>query len=268
MGLAKNKLTKRKRLVIYAAITVAGLIVLAGGFYGLVYASTPAHIRQPTNQHYHFRAQIVVDSKSVDFSKDEFQEKYDATTCSAEVGGVPIDFHDKTDQLAHVHWNGMTGGEFLKYYGWNYIGGNNGVLGQRYDAGIVPTNVEIYGKLLPNVPEKANFYVYAGDASSYQQKSWNDFLQQDMEVFFNKKSSIGHNDEVSFNVLDWIFPKAYAHGGVVDEHATNKSTKELEQINNLIGNVVIFVQQDKPSDAQIKAKFNNLVPLHESTCGG
>lgn len=268
MVLKKNKLSLRKKLVIYPLSLVVGLIVLAGGFYGLVYASTPAHIRQPTNQHYHFRTQIAVDGNAVNFSKNEFQEKYDATKCSAEIGSVPIDFHDNIDQLTHVHWNGITGGEFLKYYGWNYIGGNDDVLGQRYDTGIMPSPVKTYGNLLPKVSKTDNFYVYTGDKNNYQQKNWNDLLAQDLETFFNQKSNVGHNDEVSFNVLDWLFPKAYAHGEVMDEHSTGKSTKELELINNLIGNVVIFVQPDRPTDAQVKAKFDNLVPLHESTCGG
>jgi hypothetical protein len=32
--------------------------------------------------------------------------------------------------------------------------------------------------------------------------------------------------------------------------------------------VVIFAQNDEPTDEQIRERFNNLVPLHDSTCGG
>jgi hypothetical protein len=234
-----------------------------------LYASIPEHIRKPTFQHYHFRSQILVDGKAVDFSKDEFQEETGtATTCNAAVGGVPMDFHDKMDQLAHVHWNGMTGGEFLKYFGWNFIGGSDELLGRRYDAGVMPQSVKIYGKLLPSLPDKANFFVYVGDKNSYQQKSWNEFLNQNLETFFGKKSNIGHSDEVSSNtVLDWLFPKAYAHGEVMDEHPSIKSEEELTRINNVIGNVVIFTQEEEPTKEQVKARFDNLVPLHDSTCG-
>lgn len=257
-----------KKSLFYGLIGAAGLLLIACGVYGYVYASTPAHIRKPTYQHYHFRAQILVDGKTVDFSKDEFQEETGpSATCSAAVGSAPIDFHDKMDQLTHVHWNGMTGGEFLKDFGWNYIGGNDEVLGQRYDDGLKPIPVMVYGKLLPAVPENANFYVYAGDKENYQQKNWDDFLSQDLESFFGKKSNIGHSDEVSFNVSDWLFPKAYAHGEVVDEHTSDKSEEELTRINNLVGNVVIFAQKDEPSKEQIQERFNDLVPLHESSCG-
>ena len=264
-----KSLRLNKKVAIYIASFIAAVVVLAGGIYGYLYVSTPEHIRKPTYQHYHFRTQILVDGKAVDFSKDEFQkETVASTTCSAAVGGVPIDFHDKMDQLTHVHWNGMTGGEFLKYFGWNMTGGSDELLGRRYDAGAMPQPVKIYGKLLPTLPDKANFYVYVGDKNDYQQKNWNDFLNQDLETFFGKKSNIGHSEEVTTNtVLDWLFPKAYAHGGVMDEHPSSKSEEELTRINNVVGNVVIFVQEKEPTNDQIKARFDNLVQLHDSTCG-
>jgi len=142
------------------------------------------------------------------------------------------------------------------------------MMGRRYDAGMMPSSVKIYGKLLPAIPDNANFYVYVGDKDNYQQKSWDEFLNQDLETFFGKKSNIGHSDEVSSSsVLDWLFPKAYAHGGVMDEHPSSKSEEELTRINNVVGNVVIFVQEKEPTQEQIKARFDNLVPLHESSCG-
>ena len=256
-----------KRVGIYALIIVALIVVLAGGWYGYLYASTPEHIRKPTFQHYHFRTQILVDGQSVYFSKDEFQ-KEKAVACSAAVGSTPIDFHDKMNQLTHVHWNGMTGGEFLKYFGWNFIGGSDDLMGYRYDAGIMPSPVKIFDKLLPSTPKIDTFYIYAGDKDNYQKKSWDDFLNQDLETFFGKKSNVGHSSEVSSSsVLNWLFPKAYAQGAAMDQHTSNKSEAELTRVNNLIGNVVIFAQEKEPTKEQIKLRFDNLVPLQESTCG-
>lgn len=264
----KRTLKSSKKIVIYAASALALLLLLIGGWYGYLYVSTPGHIRKPTFQHYHFRTQIIVDGKAVDFSDEAYQKETTAsTTCSAAVGGVPIDFHDKMDQLTHVHWNGMTGGEFLKDYGWNFLGGNDDLLGRRYDDGLMPSPVKIYGKLLPQASKNATYYVYVGDKDNYQQKNWNDFLKQDLETFFGKKSNIGHTEDVSFNPLDWLSPKAYAHGEVMDEHPSSKSEEELTRINNVIGNVVIFAQEKEPTKEQIKARFDNLVPLHDSTCG-
>lgn len=267
---SKGKWKFNKKIAGYTVVVFGAGILLAGGWYGYLYASTSSHLRKPTYQHYHFRTQILVEGQAVDFSQDKYQkETGTSTTCSAAVGGVPIDFHDKMDQLTHVHWNGMTGGEFLKYFGWNYIGGRDDILGQRYDDGIAPSPIKIYGDLLPVTSEKSNFYVYIGDTNGFEKKNWDDFIKSDIETFFGKKSNIGHSEEVSStNFLNWVFPRAYAHGEVMDEHDTsNKSEEELTRINNLVGNVVIFAQEKEPSDQQIKARFDKLVPLHESTCG-
>jgi hypothetical protein len=53
----------------------------------------------------------------------------------------------------------------------------------------------------------------------------------------------------------------------MDEHPSIKSEEELTRINNVIGNVVIFTQEEEPTKEQVKARFDNLVPLHDSTCG-
>lgn len=261
-----------KKFLFYGAIFVLALIALAGGYVGYSYASTPEHIRKPAYEHYHFRTQLVVNGKAVDFAADKFQQHYDASSCSAEVGSHPIDFHDKVDQMTHVHWKGMTGGEFLKYFGWNYIGGDDGILGRRFDQGFKSMpSVKIFGRLLPEVSKDTKFYVYVGDQDSYQPKKWQDFLRQDLETFFGKKSNIGGGQTSWLNIGDWLFKKALAHGGVQDNHSESegaKSDEELKRINNLIGNVVIFAQKEEPTKSQVQERFNKLVPLKDSSCGG
>lgn len=265
MGVKMNK-----KLLIYGAGFLAIILLIAGVTYGYLYASSPAHIRNPQFEHYHFRTQIIVDNESVDFSKDEFQTETPGT-CSTDPGGTPVDFHDNVDQMTHIHWDGITGGEFLKYYGWNLIGGSDDSLGRRYDDGPMSMHsVQRYGDLLPDVSEGSNYYVYTGNQDSHEQKSWDDFLNQDLEEFFGKKSNLS-NDEQASLVERLFFPKAYAHGGVMDGHENEKSDKteeELSRINNLVGNVVIFVQKDEPSQKQVQQRFENLVPLSDSTCGG
>jgi len=256
-----------KRLLRYVAITVAVLLLLAGGSYGYAYATTPDHIKHPKFQHYHFRTQIVVNGKVVDFSDDTFQKKYEAVNCNADIADLPIHFHDHVDQMTHIHWDGMTGGEFLKAFGWNFIGGNNSVLGYRFDLGAKPVAVKTYGKLLPAAPDNAKYYVYVGDADEYTQKDWNDFLNKDFEAFFGKKSKLGQANTPGFSIANWFFPRVSAHGG--EDHGTSqKSEEELSRINNLLGNVVIFAQEKEPTKEQINARFDALVPLSDSTCGG
>lgn len=252
---------------------VAILVLLSGGFYGYVYASTPEHLRNPKFEHYHVRTQIIIDGQPVDFSREEFQEDYDASTCSADITGQPVDFHDNEDQLAHVHWRGVTGGEFLKFYGWNLIGGENNLLGRRYDQGWKDIKrIETAGQLLPTAPNDIKYYVYTGNENEYQQKDWSQFLSQDIEEFLGKKSLLNNGNDSSFNVLDLLTQKVSAHGAEVDGHKEGKNAKgegvDLERINNLLGNIVIFAQKDEPSRDQIKERFNNLTPLHDSVCGG
>ena len=262
-----------KKLIVYIVAALAGILILAGGYWGFLFASTPAHLRYPQFEHYHFRTQILVSGKAVDFSEDKFQQAYDASSCSVEVSGTPIDFHDNADQMTHIHWDGITGGEFLKYYGWNFIGGADDSMGWRYDQGIMTNltmkmpNIPTFGKHLPAIPDGVNFYVYTGDEKGYQKKNWNDFLNQNLEDFFGKQSNIKQNEQ-SFRWDSWLFKNALAHGGVDDGHDQELSEADLTRINNLIGNVVIFVQDSEPSDKQIKERFGNLAPLHESTCGG
>src|SRR5690554_3660616 len=163
MERVKNLGFKKKLLASIVAVVVA-VLVLAGGFYGYLYASSPSHMRNPAFEHYHFRTQILVNGEAVDFSQDKFQQEYDASSCSVELTGTPIDFHDNVDQMTHIHWDGVTGGEFLKYYGWNFIGGSDGSMGRRFDQGMMNMhNVKTFGEQLPAVPDNANFYVYIGD---------------------------------------------------------------------------------------------------------
>jgi len=54
----------------------------------------------------------------------------------------------------------------------------------------------------------------------------------------------------------------------IDRNSSGKSEEELKKINNLLGNVVIFVQPNEPTSEQVKAKFDKLIPLGDSVCGG
>jgi hypothetical protein len=179
----------------------------------------------------------------------------------------------------------MTGGMVMKYYGWNYIGGMDNALGYKLDKLTDPQKVTTHGNYLPVIPASDNFYIYTGDGGSYKQRSFDDWKNQDLEQFFGVTSnSPAHeiNKSKKTSLLEKVFPKVSAHGGEEDGadgepgEESQESSKPLEEdeqvkltrINNLLGNVVIFVQKDKPSDQQIKDRFSYLEPLTDSTCGG
>lgn len=251
-------------LAVFVGIAVAVLLVAA-----YIYAASPAAIRQPQMDHYHFRMQVVVNGKDLDFGQRPFQTPYEKGQCSAELATEPIHFHDQKGQFVHIHWNGVTGGLVLKNYGWNFIGGNGSALGYRLDQLPSIKRVPIHGKNLPEISGGSQFWVYTGDQNGYKKRSFGEFKNQDLEKFFGKKSKF-MTTAINSGLGDWFFPKAHAHGGEVhSEHAGHETEEErLTRINNLLGNVVIFVQKTEPSAKEVESRFANLEPLSDSTCGG
>ncbi len=253
---------------------VGALLLIPLSYAGYVYAASPAVIRNPKLEHYHFRMQILVNGKAEDFSSKAYQTGYAKDQCNANLPEQPIHFHDNKDQFTHIHWEGMTGGMVMKYYGWNYIGGMSNALGYKLDNLKDPQKVTTHGNYLPAVPKDATFYVYTGDENSYKERTFNDWKSQDLETFFGTTSNFPAHDinkGKKTSLLDTLFPKAYAHGTENDGDGNDGSETDQEKrtrINNLVGSVVVFVQKDKPTDQQVKDRFNKLLPLDDSTCGG
>jgi hypothetical protein len=251
---------------------IVGLLLIVGLFVGsaaYVYGVSPPSIRNPRMEHLHFRMQVVVDGKQVDFSKSAFQTPYAKDQCSGDLSAEPIHFHDGKGQFVHVHWKGITGAQVLKNYGWNLTGGTSGTLGYRMDDLPSLKKVPIHGEVLPQLPKNAKFWIYTGDENGYKERTLDALKKNTIEQFLETKSNFM---TTSYNpagntVLDWFFPTASAHAGhdpnephpeetiAVDE----TETERLTRINNLIGNVVIFIQPNEPSKDQVMARF---------TCGG
>lgn len=257
-----------------AAITILSVtFLIIGSYSAYIFASSPSVIRSPKLEHYHFRMQVLFNGKAENFSEDKYQQDYAKDQCNAALPEQPIHFHDKKDQFTHIHWEGMTGGMVMKYYGWNYIGGLDKALGYKLDNLKDVQKITTHGEFLPAVPADAQFYIYTGNEKNYTEKSFNDWKNQDLEDFFETTSNFPahkQNKQSSF-IINKLFPTAFAHGTADDadgDDGSESQEEKLTRINNLLGNVVIFVQKDKPTDQQIKERFNDLQPLTDSTCGG
>lgn len=264
----KNPPIKLHKL--FKIVTTLLLTAVAGAatYLGYLYVVSPDVIRNPQMEHYHFRMQIIVDGKAEDFGGQGYQVGYSKDQCNANLVEQPIHFHDNMDQFVHIHWRGMTGGMVMKYYGWNYIGGLRDALGYKLNDLADIQEVTIHGAYLPEVTKDMKFYIYTGDNESYTGRTFDDWRDKDLEEFFEKESNFPKPAE-EVSLLDILFPPAYAHGTEDhDEDHAETEEERLTRINNLLGNVVIFVQSEKPTDTQIKAEFANLVPLTDSTCGG
>src|SRR3990167_2013505 len=214
---AKYKLLMSRKVLAVLVAVLAVILLVPSGYLAYVYTSSPDSIRNPFFDHYHFRMQVIVDGKSENFVSDKYQQEYAKDLCTAELTDSPIHFHDQKDQFTHIHWNGMTGGLVMKQYGWNFIGGSDSVLGYRMDNLPMPKKVPIRGKLLPQVPDGSNYYVYIGDENNYSEKSFEDWKKQDLEQFFGKSSNLPGNEGASSSFIETLFfPNTFAHGGVDD----------------------------------------------------
>jgi hypothetical protein len=259
---------KRPRWLPY--VVAMGLaVVLFGVRYAIAYSSTPEHVRRPQTEHAHVRLQVVANGQPVDFSKPPYQHPQAATdSCSDEIETEPFHFHDNLDQMLHLHWQDMTGGELLKYYGWNVVGGANDDLGYRYDGGLLkPQKVPVHGQNLPSPTPSTQYFVYIGDADSYQKKDWHDFLKQDFETFLGRESRLPASQKTSW-LGELLAGTVQAHGAIEDDHNVVGGTVDLERVQNLLGNIVIFSQEKEPTNAEVMARFETLIPLPESSCSG
>ena len=247
-----DRLTRILRVVVFGLLAFA---VVAAGIFAYMYAVTPEGLRRPGSAHYHFRMQVLDEGKPVDFTQDDFQTAFDKDMCNADLTKEPVHFHDKLDQYVHVHWTGVTGGVLLKNYGWNVLGGTDGTLGYRFDQFPKVTRIPAHGSALPQVSPDSEYFIYTGDTSGYKKRDLNEFIDSELQDFFSGSAQTSW--------LERIVPSALAHGTEA-QHAE----EELAELNNLVGNVVIFVQAEEPTDAQIKDRFTKLIELPESSCAG
>jgi hypothetical protein len=277
---------------------------------GALFALTPTRFAYPKNDHFHLRMQYIFHGQAEDFSTPRYQTDYLKDVCNGSLTESPIHFHDNKDQITHLHWRGMTGGDMLKFYGLNKIGGLDGYMGFKLDELLkFPpkiTPIPIHSQSLPKPSKDDQFFVYVGDKDSFSKKDFNDYLNKSLEEFLGKNSILregleAQEKQTTFNPFGSV--EAKAHSGITHQTQTEEqqhnlaekesksienrnnqvsqnqqspapiasgqpSEEELKQINNLIGNIVIFVQPNEPTQDQIKARFQNLVPLGLSVCGG
>jgi hypothetical protein len=235
-----------RKLEIVLAALIATLVLVAGALYAGAYAFSPTSIRYPLHTHFHFRIVLVSSGKEVNFADNSFQTDYSKDVCSAALTKQPIHFHDHNAQYGHIHWEGMTGGLVLKNYGWNFIGGLPGVLGYRFDKGMIPQTVPVHGNALPTRTDGVNYYAYTGTSTQHSQRSWSDFLHQPLNKFLAGTQVVDPSEAPELVAQDM----------------------SAEQMNDVVGNMVIFAQKDAPSAEQVTAKFKEIKPAPDSPCEG
>lgn len=240
-----------KRSII-SIITLVIVTVVALVCYFLF--TSPAAIQQPKPEHAHVRLQVIVNGKSVNFGDSKYQTPYTKEMCESKLTKAPLHFHNNKNQIVHLHWQDITGGLILKNYGWNLAGGDSNTLGYRFDSFPFVQRVPIHGSVLPAMPKSAKIWVYSGNKIAHAERKLAEFLYQDLEEFLGRKSN--HHLHIGEMIDNLLFPKASAHGNG-DGH---------DEHDNILGNIVIFVQQHKPDKKLVTEHFQHLEPLTKN-CG-
>jgi hypothetical protein len=270
-----------------------------------VFVFNPSVIRSPKVAHHHFRMQLYIDDAYVNFSESQFQESYDLGQCDGSLTNTPIHFHDKKDQFVHIHWKNITGGQVLKYYGLNRIDIIDDYMGITFkDGWNKPQLLKIHGKAIPQTSK--NLYVYQVKDGEAILREKDDFLFDDLESFFGVKSSLTEAQEEEENSFFEIRGLAHREGGdkieveikseqttqteakitsIIDSEGNTtiiedsqnpdqssvsiqKTQEELKKLNDVIGDVIVFVQDSEPTKGQVESKLDDFVTLESSTCGG
>lgn len=249
-------------------------LIMIGGLFTVNSLSAPStkNIQEPQLAHHHLRMQMIVDGEFQHFNTGEYQQDYAKDGCSGDITESPIHFHDNDGQMLHIHWADITGGQVLKYYGLNYIKGDDDKLGVRKDEDGNKVDVPIRGNLLPEPNKDSKVWVYISDDSNedgYVKYDTNKFLKTDFEEIYGIESTAyahsvdihdeNMNDDTSMEGEDDTSPYSEEPEFTQDQ---------LSQLNNVLGDLVIFIQNEEPSNDKITNRFNDFEQLGKSICGG
>jgi hypothetical protein len=212
------------------------LIILLAGYVVLTRVVSQPNVSFPGIDHKHFLAQVYVDGKRMNFAEQNFQVAYDKGQCTGQLTQEPIHFHDGRDEIVHLHWQGITGGQFLKFYGLNLIGGFDTVLGYKINKFPAIEAVPIHNQAIKQPEQNDTYFVYTGEADNVQERNMNDFKNQPLLTFFGKEN---------LNQEDG-----------------------LDHSGEFLGKVIIYIQKEKPSNQQVMDAFKGFKETNLGSCEG
>ncbi len=259
-----------KHSKIISSLLIA-ILILPAAVYAIVrFGFSQDNISYPAKDHGHFRLQYVFHGTLENFADTKYQTPYDKGQCDGSLTKEPMHLHDSKAQIVHLHWARVTGGEFLKNYGVNLIGGQDDKLGYQLNElnKFKVTPIPIFGKVLPQPSNNDKFWVYSGDKDTFKTRGIDEFKNQDMEKFFGVESQVRKDEEQYGDKITFLKSIKVNAENSTSEVPAIKTEEELKVINNLLGNVILFVQPNEPTQDQIKKQFEVLEPLSLSTCGG
>jgi hypothetical protein len=238
-------------LTLIPIVATVGLISLT------TFVSRP-HFNNPYYTNYHLRLQLVYNGQLTTFAFENTQEANEFKVCDLNLITKPIYQNAFNSQLFKVSWEGVTGGEILKYYGLNLVGGSNEVLGYRFNDAFVPQKLLTLKTLDIKPTKQHKTFVYKNRQDGFIKLDPLDFLYKDIELVV-KKSNIRLLREQS-QPNNFFGVKAFAQ----DEKPVVQQQEFESKLSldyDLIGNVVVFIGDSEPTEEKIIDRFNNFIPL-------
>lgn len=262
-----------KNFLLWLSLAVVLIVMPVLVFIARVYSTTPANLRRPQTANHYFRLQVVVEGETVDFGQSPYQDPGLQTQCGDSLAQRPLYASSGLDQIIHVRWAGIRGGDVLKYYGINNLGSQDGFLGYRLDESVRPQKIDILGNFLPLPEEDSEYWVYTNDPAGvilYRNRTIDDFNLLDLETFLDKKSTLTQSREDEAEKDRWFDPviTAFAQDEIAEDPAesTSEEDEEEELPQDFLGDIVIFVQEDQPEIEEIIDRFENVVELPNIRC--
>jgi hypothetical protein len=266
-------------VVVGLSLSVMAILAISGSF--AFYGITPAYIRNPESVNYSFRMQYLVEGEEKGWF--ESLDTTDQDPCLSGLAELPIFIDDSNRQLVQVYWRGITGGDVLKYYGLNLSEGMDSLMGYQFLEGqVLPKRINIQGQFLPPLETNQQLYIYTVNQEGYQKVKNAEFLDQDLQIFFEKYGYQDRNAPSLGNEIGSISTANLVEididdGGVSDVSLVSQDSQNIlinddvegdNEDSRLLGDVIIFVQSKEPTETDLEDRLDKFIDLENSTCKG
>jgi uncharacterized protein YneF (UPF0154 family) len=243
----------------YVAIFLIILSILFGvaGFSFVTYFSRP-YFNNPVFTNYHLRLQLINNGQIVSISGQNDERTNEFKVCDLTLLNRPIYQNSFNSELFQVSWEGITGGEILKYYGLNLVGGFDDVLGYRVKKNFGVEAIKPFQGNGISVSKKSKVFAYFKRQDGYEKLDQLDFLFKDIELAVKKSNIRLEREHAKTPGLFGI--RVFAEEKPKIEQQEFESKLSLDY--DLIGNIVVFFEESEPTEDRIIDRFNNFIPLN------
>lgn len=204
----------------------------------------------------------------------------DQTLCSGLITSEPIHFHDNVEDIIHLHWDNITGGQVLKYLGANYIGGFNNLMGIRLDRLNKYKITPIYTKdkaLKPYPESLVKIYIKKVSSTNYEKVSLSDFIKLELSSLDPSYKPTAINNNILSNPKNYLWSKARAHNdegdldgdGSSSNSSQSKASKPSSLSSVALPHILFYTNQvDDISEEQLQKDDASFTSTIDSQCNG